>query len=131
LSATPRDRSQPYPDWLEFHSVRFGGPVASLRSRSGVVRLEAGEGETVERTLIGIPDDEAWTSLADALTEAGFWDWPYDTSHREPHRPGDWSWWLEVREDAREHRAAGWNGAPESFERVRLALYDLVEQVVK
>jgi hypothetical protein len=49
--ATPRARRKPYPDWLEFHSARFRSPVTSLRTRSGVVRLEAGEGQTVDRVL--------------------------------------------------------------------------------
>jgi hypothetical protein len=121
-----------YPDWLEFHSVRFGGPVASLRSRSGVVRLEVGEGETVDRVLVGIPDDDAWRSLVTRLDESGFWSWSSDTAHREPHRPDDWYWWLEVRTyDDRGHTAAGWNGAPDGFERVREALFELVEQVIK
>lgn len=75
----------PYPDWLEFHSFRFGGPVAGVRSRSGVVRVEVGEGESVDRVLVGIPDDDAWRELTETLTETGFWEWPVRTSHREPH----------------------------------------------
>jgi hypothetical protein len=124
----------PYPNWLEFHSFRFGGPVAGVRSRSGVVRVEVGEGESVDRVLVGIPDDDAWRELTEMLTETGFWEWPVRTSHREPHREGDWSWWLEVREHAgpsRQHRAAGWNEAPPAFAAMRAALFDLVEQVIK
>ena len=102
-----------------------------MRSRSGIVRVEVGEGETVDRVLVGIPDDDAWAELVTTLDEAGYWDWPADTKHREPHASGDWSWWLEVRWDGRRHLAAGWNEAPEGFDRVRLALFDLVEQVLK
>jgi hypothetical protein len=120
-----------YPDWLEFHSARFGGPVAGVRARSGVVRVEIGGGETVERVQVGLPDDEAWAGLATTLDATGFWEWPSHTAHREPHRPEDWYWWLEVRWDGRRHLAAGWNEAPERFDRLRLALFDLVEQVVK
>jgi hypothetical protein len=120
-----------FPEWLEFHTLRFGGPVMSMRSRSGVVRLEAGEGETAEDVKIGIPDDDAWMTLTGMLDEAGFWEWPLRTEHREPHEPGDWYWWLEVREESRQHRAAGWNEAPEGFDRVRDALFELVEQIVK
>lgn len=119
-----------YPDWLEFHSRRIGGPVASVRSRSGIVRIEAGEGEIAERVLVGIPDDDAWSALADTLDAVGFWNWPAETAHYEPHRDGDWYWWLEVREDGREHRAAAWNGAPEGLQHVRRALFELAEQVV-
>jgi hypothetical protein len=79
-----------YPDRLEFHTLRFGGPVGNVRSRSGVVRVEAGEGESIERVAVGITDDEAWLELARTLEETGFWDWPGSTEHREPHRPDDW-----------------------------------------
>lgn len=46
-----------YPDWLEFDTWRVGGPVATLRSRSGIVRVEAGEGEIAERVLAEPPID--------------------------------------------------------------------------
>jgi len=121
---------QPYPDWLEVHYVRIGGPVATLRSRSGVVRVELGEGETIDRITVGIPDDEAWARLLTTLDEAGFWTWPSNPAHREPHRPQDWEWWLEARWDGRAHLATGWNEAPPGFDTVREALFDLVEQVV-
>jgi hypothetical protein len=120
-----------YPDWLEFHSLRFQGPVANVRSRSGVVRVELGELEKVDRVLVGIPDDDAWLELAQTIDETEFWDWPHRTEHREPHQPGDWYWWLEVRWDGKRHLAAGWKESPPGFERVQTALYDLVEQVVK
>jgi hypothetical protein len=119
----------PYPDWLDFHTRSIAGPVVSLRSRSGVVRLEAGEREAVERVVVGIPDDDAWRALTRTLDSAGFWQWADNTSHSEPHRPADWYWWLEVRHDGREHRAAAWNGAPDGLELVRNALFQLVEQV--
>jgi hypothetical protein len=119
-----------YPDWLEFQSRTIGGPVASVRSRSGIVRVEIGEGETADRVLLGIPDDGAWSTFAATLDAAGFWAWPAETEHREPHRAGDWYWWLEVRAEERKHRAAAWNGAPADFERVRGALFELVEQVL-
>jgi hypothetical protein len=121
---------RPYPDWLEYHSWRTGGPVASVRSRSGIVRLEAGEGEFAERVVVGIPDDDAWSSFAATLEATGFWEWPAETDHREPHKPGDWYWWLEVRQEGRKHRAAAWNDAPEGLDQVRSALFDLVEQVL-
>ena len=120
-----------FPDWLEFHTVRFGGPVGNVRSRSGVVRVEAGQGETIERKAVGIPDDEAWADLARTLEEAGFWDWSGSTEHSEPHRPDDWYWWLDVHWDERRHLAAGWREAPDGFDRVSDALYELVEQVIK
>lgn len=119
-----------YPHWLEFHSYRFGGPVAAMRSRSGVVHLAAGEQETVERTLVGIPDDDAWRELRRALDEAGFREWPARPEHREPHAEGDWSWWLEVRWDELRHVAGGWNEAPSGFDLVEKALFDLSEQVL-
>jgi hypothetical protein len=121
---------QPYPDWLDFHSRTVGGPVAGIRARAGIVRLELGEGEIADRVEVGIPDDDAWSTFARTLEEAGFWDWPDDTTHREPHRPGDWYWWLEVREPGREHRAAAWNQAPDGLEQVRRGLFELVEQVI-
>jgi hypothetical protein len=77
-----------------------------------VVRAEAGEGETVERIAVGIPDDDAWARLAQTLDETGLWDWPASTAHREPHRPDDGYWWLEVRWDDRRHLAVGWKEAP-------------------
>lgn len=101
----------------------------NIRSRSGVVRLEAGEGEVAGHVVVGIPDDGAWATLARALDAAGFWEWTEDTRHDEPHRPEDWYWWLEVREAGREHRAAAWNHAPDTLEQVREALDALVEQV--
>jgi hypothetical protein len=119
-----------FPDWLEFHSRRIGGPVAGVRSRSGIVRVEAGDGETADRVLVGIPDDEAWAAFADTLEAVGFWEWPADTGHREPHRRGDWYWWLEVRRPERAHRAGAWNDAPPGFERVTAAMFELVEQVL-
>ncbi len=118
-----------YPDWLDFHSRRIGGPVVTIRSRSGVVRVEAGEGEVADHVTVGIPDDDAWAAFMEALDTARFWEWPEDTRHREPHRPEDWYWWLEVREAGREHRAAAWNDAPDTLEQVREALDALVEQV--
>lgn len=118
-----------YPDWLDFHSRRIGGPVVNIRSRSGVVRLEAGEGDSADRVAVGIPDDGAWATFSVALDRAGFWDWTEDTRHREPHRPGDRYWWLEVHLAGREHRAAAWNDAPDGLEQVREALNALVEQV--
>jgi hypothetical protein len=121
---------RPHPDWLEFHSRKIGGPVASLRSRAGIVRLEAGEGEFAERVLVGIPDDDAWSGFADVLDAAGFWEWPAEAEHREPHARDDWYWWLHVRADGRDHRAGAWNHAPEGLERVRAALFELVEQVL-
>src|SRR3954447_16523329 len=93
----------PYPDWLEFHYRRIGGPVANVRSRSGLVRVEAGEHEFADEVLVGIPDDDAWSTFSRALDLAGFWDWPDDTHHDEPHKPGDWYWWLEVRGKERRH----------------------------
>jgi hypothetical protein len=120
----------PYPDWLEFHARTIGGPVVSIRSRSGIVRLEDGQGEVAERVHVGIPDDDAWSALARALETGDFWRWSADTRHHEPHKPGDWYWWLEVRDKGRRHRAAAWNDAPEGFERVRDALFELVGQVV-
>jgi hypothetical protein len=120
-----------YPDWLEFHTRTIGGPVASVRSRSGVVRLEAGGHDLAERVLVGIPDDDSWAAFAGALEAAGFWEWRADTTHREPHEPGDWYWWLEVREqEGRSHLAAGWNDAPTGFDSVREALLGLVEDVL-
>jgi hypothetical protein len=119
-----------YPDWLEFHSWRVGGPVASVRSRSGIVRLEAGAGETADRVAFGIPDDDGWLAFRDTLEAAGFWRWSADTGHSEPHREGDWYWWLEVRDDSQGHRAGAWNHAPEGFDEVRAALFELVEQVL-
>jgi hypothetical protein len=123
--------ARPFPDWLEFHTLRFGGPVAAMRSRSGVVRLETGEGETADDVKVGIPDDHAWTRFTGTLEDAGFWEWPLRTEHREPHKPGDWYWWLEVREASKRDQASGWNEAPQTFDRVRDALFELVEQVVR
>jgi hypothetical protein len=120
-----------YPDWLEFHTFTFGGPVANVRSRSGVVRVEAGRGETADSIMFGIPDDDDWADLSEQLSEAGFWNWPLRTSHREPHSAGDWYWWLEVREGTRQHRAADWKDAPPTFSQVRLAVFELVERVLK
>jgi hypothetical protein len=120
----------PFPDWLDFHARTIGGPVASVRSRAGIVRLEAGANEIVDHTVVGIPDDDAWSAFARTLEEAGFWEWPADTGHREPHRRGDWYWWLEVRQEGREHRAAAWNEAPDGLDRVRSALFELVDQIV-
>jgi hypothetical protein len=119
-----------YPDWLEFHSWSVGGPVVSVRSRSGIVRLEAGEGETADRVALGIPDDDAWLVFRDTLEAAGFWRWRTDTAHPEPHREGDWYWWLEVRDESQGHRAGAWNHAPERFDEVRDALFELVGQVL-
>ena len=119
-----------YPDWLEFHSRRIGGSVASVRSRSGIVRLETGEGETADRVFLGLPDDDAWRAFRETLESAGFWEWSTDTTHGEPHRPGDWYWWLEVHEDRRRHRAAAWNHAPDGLDDVRGALFELAEQVL-
>jgi hypothetical protein len=119
-----------YPDWLEFHSWRVGGPVASVRSRSGIARLEAGEGETADRVVFGIPDDEAWLAFRDTLETAGFWQWTADAAHREPHREGDWYWWLDVRYGSQGHRAGAWSHAPDGFDEVRAALFELVEQVL-
>jgi hypothetical protein len=121
---------RPFPEWLDFHARTIGGPVASVRSRAGIVRLEAGGEEIADHVLVGIPDDDAWSAFGRTLQEAGFWDWPAETDHREPHRRGDWYWWLEVREEGREHRAAAWNEAPAGLERVRAALLELVEQIV-
>lgn len=121
---------RPYPEWLEFHSRAIDGPVASVRSRSGIVRLEVGEGAIADRVLLGIPDDDAWTAFAETLDAVGFWDWPAETAHREPHRPGDSYWWLEVREEGREHRAAAWNDAPAGLDDVQAALFELVKQLV-
>ena len=119
-----------YPDWLEFHSWRVGGPVASIRSRSGIVRVETGQGETVERVTFGIPDDDAWLAFRAMLDAAGFWRWTAVTDHSEPHKAGDWYWWLELHDHSRMHRAGAWNHAPERFDEVRTALFELVEQVI-
>jgi hypothetical protein len=120
-----------YPDWVEFHSRGIGGPVATVRSRSGVVRLEIGEGELADRVTVGIPDDDTWLAFAETLDAAGFWEWSADIDLDEPRRDGDWYWSLEVRTEEREHRAAAWNHAPEDFDRVSRALLDLVEQVAE
>jgi hypothetical protein len=120
----------PYPDWLEFHARTIGGPVVSIRSRSGIVRLEDGPGEVAERAHVGIPDDDAWSAFAQALETGNFWRWPDDTRHHEPHRAGDYYWWLEVRDEGRRHRAAAWNDAPPGFEHVRNAISELVGQVL-
>jgi hypothetical protein len=32
------------------------------------------KGETVDRVLVGIPDDDAWAALVTTLDEAGFWN---------------------------------------------------------
>ena len=102
----------------------------SIRSRSGIVRLEDGERDVAERWSVGIPDDDAWSAFARALESGEFWRWSADTHHQEPHKPGDWYWWLEVRDKGRRHRAAAWNDTPKGFERVRDALYELVGQVL-
>ena len=120
-----------FPDWLELHSFRVGGPVVELRSRSGIVRVELGEGETADRVLVGLPDDPAWAGLQRAVEDADFWSWPRRPEHREPHAQGDWSWFLDVRWNGREHVAGGWNDAPPHFDEVRDALFELVEQVAK
>jgi hypothetical protein len=130
LAVSECDVVSSYPDWLEFHSWRVGGPVASIRSRSGIVHLETGEGETADRVAFGIPDDDAWLAFRATLDAAGFWRWTADSDHSEPHREGDWYWWLELRDESQGHRAGAWNHAPERFDDVRAALFELVEQVL-
>ena len=130
LEVRQSDVVRSYPDWLEFHSFKVGGPVASIRSRSGIVSLETGDGETADRVALGIPDDDAWLALRATLDAAGFWRWKAATEHSEPHREGDWYWWLELRDESRGHRAGAWNHAPERFDDVRAALFELAEQVL-
>lgn len=93
----------------------------SARNRSG---------EIAERVAFGIPDDDAWLAFRATLDAAAYWRWPAAADRSEPHKEGDRYWWLELRDHSRGHRAGVWSHAPERFDDVRAALFELVEQVL-
>jgi hypothetical protein len=75
--------------------------------------------------------DARRADLQRTVEDGDFWSWPRRPEHREPHARGEWSWFLEVRWNGRRHIAGGWNDAPQDFDQVRSAPFELVEQAAK